>query len=158
MLLASGAAINKTTNSGDYPFMLAITSGSPSLVSYLLDMGAQHDVVDKFGNWPMHLAMADGNRNIVMILIQKKFSLHSKNRQGLTPLLCAVINGHRFVLSSFVAELQLCTAANFNQPLLSALSSSFYAMSTSASLAPARYAANFLCILQLCCLQPPASR
>ncbi len=88
--------MNKPTSSSDYPFMLSIISGSPSLVSHLLDSGAEQNVTDKFGNSPMHLAMADGNRSIVMILIQKKFKVHLLNRQGLTPLLCAVINGHRF--------------------------------------------------------------
>lgn len=125
VLLANGANINKTTSSGDYPFMLAITSGSPSLVSYLLEMGARHNVVDKFGNSPMHLAMADGNRNIVMILIQKKFSVHAQNRQGLTPLLCAVINGHRCSLHHFPAKSALTP--------LSALSSSSFAITISPS-------------------------
>ena len=57
ILISNGAKINKATSSSDFPFMLAIISGSPSLVSYLLDSGAEENVTDKFGNSPMHLAM-----------------------------------------------------------------------------------------------------
>jgi ankyrin repeat protein len=152
ILIANGAQINKTTSSGDCPFMLALVSGSPSLAHYLLEMGAKGDVVDKFGNSPMHIAMADGNRNIAMILIQKKFALHTQNRQGLTPLLCAVINGHRFNIFSSNPR------SHSNQHFLPVLLSSFCAITTSVSSAPAPYAANFLCILPPSCPLPHASR
>ncbi|KAK7139556.1 hypothetical protein R3I93_016630 [Phoxinus phoxinus] len=79
-------AINKHTESGWSPLLLAADQGHTEVVRVLLQNNARVDVFDEEGKAAIHLAAEQGHQDIVDILLSHKAFVNTKTKLGLTPL------------------------------------------------------------------------
>ncbi|KAI4455044.1 ankyrin repeat-containing protein [Holotrichia oblita] len=97
-----------TTNSNNLtPLHLAVIHNCDhSIVTFLLDRGADLGCTDSEGNNAMHLAVFHNAKTILRILLQRatdcNFSLNTFNYEGFTPLLLATIEDKLDMVKTFL--------------------------------------------------------
>lgn len=72
----------------------AVMRGHEVAVRYLLDRGAEVDVLQKGLNTPLLLAAASGHENIARLLIERGADLNTLNHRGYDAVFMAVLCGH----------------------------------------------------------------
>jgi hypothetical protein len=86
LMVAMGADINTSTN-GTYPLHIAIKSGSPEIVNFLISLGARVNTRYRNGVAScLHLAVENGNLTMVSILLKHGANKNQRNLVGYTPL------------------------------------------------------------------------
>lgn len=104
-LLEAGADINQTTNEG-CPFIYsAVRLNNPSLVKYLIDLGAQANWWDRWQRTPLHQAALSGDAETIKVLITggadpDGFTMtappeeHKPDSNSCPPISLAIVEGH----------------------------------------------------------------
>ncbi|XP_042907879.2 uncharacterized protein [Parasteatoda tepidariorum] len=77
------------------PLILAAEKGFSSIVTYLLQKGADVNRKNDLKSTPMHLAADWGHAEVLSILIQNGAEIDCQDDRGVTPLHCAVRNRHK---------------------------------------------------------------
>jgi ankyrin repeat protein len=72
------------------PLHAAAESGSPEVVEFLLEHGADLNARDKYGDTPLHYAAAFGHPETVRLLLERGTDPNIRNKYGATPLHYAV--------------------------------------------------------------------
>jgi len=108
-----------------WPILRATQLGRGEMVRFLLDRGADHDVVDDFGQTPLALAGKMGYEGIVCMLLEHGADPNAEDDCGRTPLLWAAGNGH-----TAVAKLLLEKEANPNATMRDSLSVQWLALAS----------------------------
>lgn len=67
-LLASGADIEATDNTGESVLWRAVSAGNDQLVQLLIDAGANPNKADNDGTTPLHLAISDEHKKMITVL------------------------------------------------------------------------------------------
>jgi ankyrin repeat protein len=84
---------------GQTPLCLASWKRHDSIVSLLLENGANVNVKDEDGCTPLHFASMEGQDAVVSLLLENGADVNAKNDYGNTPLHKAGYNGHEAVVS-----------------------------------------------------------
>ena len=103
-LIAKGATLNLTDNSGSTPLHYAVSRNYPSVVAALIaaDEKVSLNVADALGLTPLHWAV--GNVTIVDSLIEADANVTLKDNFGKTPLHYAATGGFYDVVVGLLAE------------------------------------------------------
>ncbi|KAJ8133100.1 hypothetical protein O1611_g522 [Lasiodiplodia mahajangana] len=102
LLLARGAKVNVSDNTGMTPLLLATKYGTRETVARLLDFGAEVDVSNEDGMTPLLFAAKHGPGEIVELLLDKGCKLDVSNKDGMTPLLFAAKHGPKKIVKALL--------------------------------------------------------
>ncbi|XP_043543760.1 transient receptor potential cation channel, subfamily N, member 1 [Chiloscyllium plagiosum] len=94
--------INKQSQNGCSPLLLAAERGHTEMVKILLLNHARVDVFDEHGKAGLHLAAENGHDQISDILLWHKAFVNAKTKLGLTPLHLAAQNGYNKLVKLLV--------------------------------------------------------
>ena len=83
----------KDINDIDTLLNYSIEKSSFKIVKYLIDKGANVNLVYKNGTTPLLIASKKSNINILKLLIEKGSKINIKDNTGATPLMIAILNG-----------------------------------------------------------------
>ncbi|XP_078360679.1 uncharacterized protein LOC144645086 isoform X3 [Oculina patagonica] len=86
--------INKTSESGASPLMIASQCGMLEVVRTLLRFNARVDVFDEVGGTALHYAASRGHVDVARELLNHKAYVNGRTKIGLTPLHIAAEKGH----------------------------------------------------------------
>ncbi|KAM9299362.1 ankyrin repeat and protein kinase domain-containing protein 1 [Gastrophryne carolinensis] len=81
---------------------LAVRYSDDSVISLLLDIGADPNVAEMSGWTPLHLAVQRGSFCAVIKLIEKKANVDAQNKFGWTPLHVAVLNSNAAIVKTLL--------------------------------------------------------
>lgn len=70
-----------------------------SILTHLLNAGAELEATDRQGNTPLHHAAESGNHAVAEFLVKAGANMDARNSQRNTPLHCASVPGHEAVVS-----------------------------------------------------------
>ncbi len=89
-----GGSVNAKGEGGVRPLHTGALQGGPQVVAYLLQLGADPNVVDERYNTPLHNAVS-GNANLecVKLLVEAGARLNAANEEGITPVRLAAQRG-----------------------------------------------------------------
>merc|ERR1712008_44138 len=87
-----------------HPLQSAAESGSPELVSLLLDGGASAFSRDALGGQAAHYAAKGGHGAVLKLLLERRASLDGHDRQGARPLHWAAAEGDVATLAFLVEQ------------------------------------------------------
>lgn len=96
--------INKQSNDGSTPLLLAILLNYHDLAIHLIDKGANVCLPDNEGNTPLHIACYHGCLELVEKLIEHKADPFKKTKKGNYPLACAVNEDKKDVVKYLVQK------------------------------------------------------
>ncbi|XP_065340589.1 serine/threonine-protein phosphatase 6 regulatory ankyrin repeat subunit C isoform X2 [Cloeon dipterum] len=106
-------ALNRQTDKGWTPLLIACYHGHMELVNTLLANHARVDVFDLEGRSALHLAAEHGYINVCDALLQHKAFINSKSRIGYTALHMAAQNGYtqlvKFLVKDHIAVIDVLT-------------------------------------------------
>jgi len=103
-LVNAGAKFDVTTrNICQTPLHRAAKCGYASIVSFLIDAGAEMHCCDFLGNTPLHIAVIENHADVVSLLIARGASFDKQNSAGETPLYSAAASDHENMASILVA-------------------------------------------------------
>ena len=91
-LIAAGADVNKGDMFGT-PLHQAVAHGDATIVTTLLDAGANIEAKGTNGARPLHLAALTNRPEVARLLIARGAQLDARDNNGMTPLLVAASNG-----------------------------------------------------------------
>lgn len=83
------------------PLVLAVVSGSKSLVTLLLQKGAEISVLTCYNQSLLHIAAQSGHRDI-FDLLKEKLDPYVEDVDKRTPLMSAAINGHKQIIEFYL--------------------------------------------------------
>jgi ankyrin repeat protein len=95
--IEKGADVN--ADNGQTPLCLASWKGHESIVSLLLEEGADVNAKSSYGWTPLLVACQNGHDSIVSLLLEKGADVNVKDEDGWTPLHEACQNGHEAIVS-----------------------------------------------------------
>ncbi len=81
---------------------MAVQSGKPALLDWLLEKGQRPVLVDRIGNSPLHNAARNGSTRMVHALIRAGADINLANNNGLTPLHMAALSRHSHIISTLL--------------------------------------------------------
>ena len=122
LLLAHRAVVNKRTNDGSTPLMMACRKGFAPVVEILLQEQAKCDIQDKDGCTALSIACVFDHLLSVRLLIHNKANVNLAKQNGSAPLHVASTLGHSSCVSVLVrakAKVNL-TNKSGNTPLIKA--------------------------------------
>ncbi|XP_054289833.1 ankyrin-3-like [Macrosteles quadrilineatus] len=104
LLLNSGVPVDAIVDrlSESRPIHLAITNYLPSVVSFLLQKGADPNIQDIDGFAPIHCAVIKNHLDIVKLLLLHGVDLESLTKENRTPLCLAVKNENAEIIQELV--------------------------------------------------------
>lgn len=108
-MLASGADPMRKNRAGESILHLAVKSGNPAMVEYLLENIHIHiDVRDAYGRTPLHWAARLGHEQIVERLLIARADITIKDDSGIEPQTCAEMGGYKSIIKmlDFVRKLK----------------------------------------------------
>jgi ankyrin repeat protein len=85
ILLQHGAQVIMSQNSDMNTLLLAASTGSCNIITWLLDRGFPINLVDDTNNTALHLACANTYWHTAMTLLNNGADINIKNNDGLTP-------------------------------------------------------------------------
>lgn len=97
-------SLNRQSNVGWTPLLIACNRGHMELVSTLLANHARVDVFDNEGRSALHLAAEHGFLQVCDALLTNKAFINSKSRVGRTALHLAAMNGHAHLIKFLVRD------------------------------------------------------
>lgn len=68
--------LNKMLSWGLYPICVAVKFRSPLLVKFMLDQGADPNIMESWDETPLSLATIHGNQEIIQLLISAKANVN----------------------------------------------------------------------------------
>ncbi|XP_063426126.1 uncharacterized protein LOC134709933 [Mytilus trossulus] len=89
-----GVNINRCTNNGQSPIMMAYGHGQIKIVEILLDSGADYNKQDKRGQSLIMMACGHGQIEIVKMLLDRGADSNKCNDDGQSPIMMACEHGH----------------------------------------------------------------
>jgi len=90
--------INQKDKEGWTPLHYACSNGYESIVSILLEKGANVNEKDIDGCTPLHNACINGYGSVVSILLEKGANVNEKDKTGYTPLHYACCNSYENIV------------------------------------------------------------
>lgn len=97
-------ALNKQSNVGWTPLLIACNRGHMELVNTLLANHARVDVFDNEGRSALHLAAEHGFLQVCDALLTSKAFINSKSRVGRTALHLAALNGYTHLVKFLIRD------------------------------------------------------
>ncbi len=97
-------SINKASDTGDTPLMMAVRNANLVLAKVLLSAGAAADCANRDGVTALHLAAAKGNPYLGKTLLSAGADINAKTSDGHTPLMYAVAEGKTEFAQMLVLE------------------------------------------------------
>ncbi|KAH9504811.1 hypothetical protein Btru_062015 [Bulinus truncatus] len=105
LLIDSGAQLNQKCEDGYLPLSLAASANRDSVVSHLIENGADVNAVDrKYGMSPLMHAAIMGNEYVVQLLLKHEADMNISDIWGYTPLMLASQFRNHLVVSSLLQE------------------------------------------------------
>jgi ankyrin repeat protein len=101
-LLQAGADIDKATDKGGTPLMMASGQGHGAIVEVLIQAGADIDKVDINGMTAVMAASQNGHSAIVEALIQAGADIDKVDINGITAVMAASRNGHSAIVEALI--------------------------------------------------------
>lgn len=89
--------VDKRTSYKKTALAMACEKNRIEIVSFLLEMGADVNVIDSYGNTPLLYACKKNNREIVSLLLNAGASVNVKDDNNISPLMYAIQNGFQKV-------------------------------------------------------------
>jgi len=77
--------VNKPNNNGNYILPWACANDKLDIVKYLLENGANINIMGVNGYTPLHFAYANGHFSIIYLLEKKGANQHEKDKDGREP-------------------------------------------------------------------------
>ena len=101
-LLEKGADMDKATNNGTYPLLMACLEGHLEVVQLLADKGADIDRALNNSCTPLYIACWKGRLEVARLLLEKGADVNKATNDGATPLYIACKKGHLEVVGLLV--------------------------------------------------------
>lgn len=111
ILITHGADVNKKTNKGMTPLMIASEAGNTLIVKQLIAAKADIEAKDKKGMTALMIASQEGKAPIVEMLLSAKANAHATNNDGCTALMLAQAQNHTDCVVVLKEEEDLTSAA-----------------------------------------------
>ena len=96
---------------GATPLCVASSAGNLDMFQFLLNKGADANILDDNGYLPLHWACRKGYLKMIELLIDKKFNINAKGDRGFTALHHAAEHGHLEIVKILIDK-----GANINIP------------------------------------------
>lgn len=105
-LLADGSDVNEEDDIDlSTPLHYAAKGGSVSMVTFLLDEGANVYAQDRAWSIPLHEAIMSEHLEIVKVLIEdEKYTMNTADKQGKMAIHCAALTGNMDIITYLVEE------------------------------------------------------
>ena len=129
--IEAGADVDKTDESGYAPIILASLQKHFKLVKFLLEMGADADVVQKStGDTLLHHAARYGDLGVVRLLLDEyEANLESENKRLDTPLVQAAQTGRLKVIDYLIGKgAEVDHVSKYKTPLTVAVQSKHFSV------------------------------
>ena len=95
-LIAKGADVNFTNNSGSTPLLrLCFAGANKELIEFLIKKGADVNATDNLGDTPLTWGCRNNSKDVAELLINKGADVNVKDMLGHTPLYLACLNNNR---------------------------------------------------------------
>ena len=101
-LLSKGAAIHATNKRGEQPLHVAVREGTPAVVRFAIDRGADPLVRCGDGQSTLHLAASTGRADVLPLLLAHKVPVDARDKTGFTPLHYAIQRQHEKVARALI--------------------------------------------------------
>ena len=102
-LLTAGADPDKYKDSNGFTALIvAVNRGNDSIVSILIQHGANPNIQNKYENTALHNAALNGNNEVITTLIKAGADLNIQNDEGKTALYRAAENGNNEVITTLI--------------------------------------------------------
>ncbi|XP_055955630.1 ankyrin-1-like [Patella vulgata] len=111
-LVSNGCSVNQATRSKQCPLHEAIGWRDTKMVSVLLELGADMDMLDRWGQKALHVAVSAGVEDVVRLLLYHGAGINSVTTLGVSPLFMALEYQHKEL-----AEYLICNGSNLQQEL-----------------------------------------
>ena len=85
-LLEAGADVNARDDADRTPLFMAVTAGTPEMVSCIISAGADVNAQNIWGESPLHIAVQNGSFDAAKMLLLAGAKPDAKDRIGRTPL------------------------------------------------------------------------
>ena len=97
-ILSSTPCVKAEESLKNLGLLIAARQGNTSIVSLLLNQGAEPDIYDESGASAINVASSCGATEVVGILLDAGADCESRDSTGRTPLIVAAANGHKAVV------------------------------------------------------------
>jgi uncharacterized protein len=106
LLVQSGVAVNATTpDRAATVLMMAVRTGIPELVKFLLENGADVNITNRDGETALFFAVYHGRADLVNMLLDKGASVYARrSKVGVTPLHVAAARGDTEIVKVLLAK------------------------------------------------------
>ncbi|XP_071089868.1 ankyrin-3-like [Haliotis cracherodii] len=101
ILVKGGCPVNQANRARQFPLHEAVARYDRSMVSTLMDLGADMHVFDRWGQNALHIAVAIGQLDTTKLLLASGADMDSQTSSGRTSLFLALDQGH-FNIAEFL--------------------------------------------------------